>query len=551
MGELVLIGGGGHAFVAYNIASLLGYSVVGYYAREVGSLPLPYLGDFINPDPNALYFCAIGDNKVRAHLTTRYPLRFATLIHPSSVVAQGVIIGEGSLVCAGTIIEPESKVGKHCIINTGSIINHHCTLSHYCHIAPSATLCGGVSVDAFSLIGAGAKVLPHLTITTNVIIGAGSIVLDDVLEQGVQKGLVKQEKVKWLAEKPINFNTVKELLAKSIASNHFTNGSPLTQRLEQYLFTLLQLKEDRAVVCVANGTVALHALVSTLNLAHGKKHRFATQAYTFPSSVQGPLQGSVIVDLDQDYSLDLEELSSREREEGKIDGLVLTNLFGHVVNLEKYLSYAREEGKFLILDNATAPLTLYQGSNINNYGVGTIISLHHTKPLGFGEGGAVVIEKRYEPFLRRIINFGYDLSKRDYAWEGEGSNYKLSDLSSAFILMHLTNFVAQGYPTYYQKLYQSFQEQVKGIGLSLLPHYDPSTPFASCLAVILPFPLSVKEVEDLSQKSKIELRKYYHPLVPLEKSVALWERILCFPLHKDVDDYTLRRYLTLLRQLIL
>ena len=37
-----------------------------------------------------------------------------------------------------------------------------------------------------------------------------------------------------------------------------------------------------------------------------------------------------------------------------------------------------------------------------------ILSFHHTKPWGFGEGGAVICETFDEKIVRQLINFGVD-----------------------------------------------------------------------------------------------------------------------------------------------
>ena len=57
-------------------------------------------------------------------------------------------------------------------------------------------------------------------------------------------------------------------------------------------------------------------------------------------------------------------------------------------------------------------ITFYKGRNSCNYGNGSIISFHHTKPFGFGEGGAIIIDSKYEEGARRLINFGISNEKK-------------------------------------------------------------------------------------------------------------------------------------------
>ena len=63
--------------------------------------------------------------------------------------------------------------------------------------------------------------------------------------------------------------------------------------------------------------------------------------------------------------------------------------------------------KFLIFDNAATPFTYYKGKSCCNYGHGSTISFHHTKPLGFGEGGAIIVDKKYEKNKEYLYSNSY------------------------------------------------------------------------------------------------------------------------------------------------
>lgn len=127
---------------------------------------------------------AIGNNQIRTDIAlwiqTHGGRLCEAVLHPSSQVARGVLIGEGSVVMAGTVINSDSQVGENVIVNTGAIVDHDCMVGNGVHVAPGVTLCGGISIGDKSLIGAGAIVLPNLRIGKNVTIGAGSLVRDNV-----------------------------------------------------------------------------------------------------------------------------------------------------------------------------------------------------------------------------------------------------------------------------------------------------------------------------------------------------------------------------------
>ena len=49
-----------------------------------------------------------------------------------------------------------------------------------CEVAPGTTLCGCVTMHRNSWVCAGATVLPRISIGENSIVGAGSVVIDDI-----------------------------------------------------------------------------------------------------------------------------------------------------------------------------------------------------------------------------------------------------------------------------------------------------------------------------------------------------------------------------------
>ena len=113
---------------------------------------------------------------------------FATLIHPSAVIAPGATIHSGAQIMAGAIIQSDSQLHSNCLINTRASIDHDTTIGKHTHIAPGVTICGSVSIGHTCHIGAGATIIHDLTIGHRVIIGAGATVLFDVPEKLILVG---------------------------------------------------------------------------------------------------------------------------------------------------------------------------------------------------------------------------------------------------------------------------------------------------------------------------------------------------------------------------
>ncbi|MFM1831678.1 MAG: hypothetical protein RLZZ558_2018 [Planctomycetota bacterium] len=128
---------------------------------------------------------AIGGHRGADRMTIREILRGLRLstpaiIHPSAEIAGTAVIGEGSHVLARTVVAADCRLGSMVIVNHGATVDHECVLADGVHVAPGATLCGCVTVDAHAMVGAGAVVLPRIRIGARAIVGAGAVVTRDV-----------------------------------------------------------------------------------------------------------------------------------------------------------------------------------------------------------------------------------------------------------------------------------------------------------------------------------------------------------------------------------
>lgn len=196
MKEVVIIGAGGHAKVIIDIIlqrkkslndNLVVKGILDDRFCEIEKKDLfgvPIIGKInkiLELPTNIYYIIAIGDNNIRKKISENYSnKKFMTLIHPKSIIGEKVTIGVGTIIMAGAIINSYTKIGKHCIINTGSIIEHDNLIENYVHISPNSTLCGGVIIGEETWVGAGAIIIQEKKIEKKVIIGAGTIIINNV-----------------------------------------------------------------------------------------------------------------------------------------------------------------------------------------------------------------------------------------------------------------------------------------------------------------------------------------------------------------------------------
>lgn len=339
--------------------------------------------------------------------------------------------------------------------------------------------------------------------------------------------------IPWVANKVINKEKVDYYLNQTALTRHFTNYGPSVQILEQKVREFFDIEDNKCVIAVTNGSVAVHILAAAIGYEKKKKLNWATQSFTFPPSAQANLKNVSILDIDLDTGgLDMESVNS------SIDGVIVTNIFGNIVDLDKYEKWAQENNKALIFDNAATCGTQYKGKNALNYGNGCGISFHHTKPFGFGEGGAIIADLKYEKYIRGLINFGIGLDQEHPQFTPEGTNGKMSDISAAYILGYLeTNL--NNIKTKLNDFYYHFKNELQRRNITVCRLYpsfhDEGQIVPACICLLF----SENRDMYLSKLSSVSAcRKYYHPLKKMPNVNKVYESIICLPCNIDmtIDD---------------
>lgn len=197
--NVFIFGYSGHAYVIIESFLAAGYTIVGYFDyQEAPHNPyqIPYFGFEENVDVKSIVvdnyvFPSVGDNRIRRNLISFFEsnqLNQCTLIDSSANLSPTVIIDTSTYIGKNVSINAQSQIGKGVIINTASIIEHECNVHDYCHIAPSAVLCGNVSIGEATFIGANSVVRNNITICSDVVLGSGSVVTKSIESRGLWLG---------------------------------------------------------------------------------------------------------------------------------------------------------------------------------------------------------------------------------------------------------------------------------------------------------------------------------------------------------------------------
>ena len=196
MKNIVLFGGGPHArYCIDTIEKEAKYNIVGITDpyKEAGTDLYGYkiigrqeaLRRLIREYDIYGGLITIGDNWIRKHVfdvirSIKGDFVFVNAIHPSTLIGRDVELGVGILLMAGSIINPGTRIGEFCFVATGAQVEHDNIMHDFSSISAGSITGGRVEIGRFSAITLGVTVVDRLKIGENSVVGAGSLVLEDV-----------------------------------------------------------------------------------------------------------------------------------------------------------------------------------------------------------------------------------------------------------------------------------------------------------------------------------------------------------------------------------
>jgi len=203
--KYVIVGGGAQAkYVVDILVNCCNQKVVGildvednreYHGSKIGGVEvLGYYKELIGDYPPSKFKAVIchSDNKTKELVYSelkKLGYAFPNIIHPNAYISRSAELGEGNIICSGVSIMPFARIGNCVIIHSNSVIEHDCEIDDFVNIAPSVALAGYVKIGRRSYIFTNATVVPGVKIGRDVKVGAGSVVLEDVPDNRVVKGV--------------------------------------------------------------------------------------------------------------------------------------------------------------------------------------------------------------------------------------------------------------------------------------------------------------------------------------------------------------------------
>lgn len=128
--------------------------------------------------------CAIANTQIRKTIIQKLSsspyLKFPNLVDPSVIISNTVKMGIGNVICAGSILTIHIDMQDFNIINPNCTLGHDTVLESYITIYPGSNISGNVSIGNQSELGTGMRIIQGKTIGREAVIGAGSIVIENI-----------------------------------------------------------------------------------------------------------------------------------------------------------------------------------------------------------------------------------------------------------------------------------------------------------------------------------------------------------------------------------
>lgn len=171
---------------------------------------------------------------------------------------------------------------------------------------------------------------------------------------------------------------------------------------------------------LGNGTLALQLAFKALGL----KGKVITTPFSYVATTSSLVWEGlepVFVDVDR-HTLNIDPAKIEECVDEHTTAILATHCFGNACDIDRIDAIAQKWGLKVIYDASHCFGTRYKGKSVFAYGDVSTLSLHATKPVHCGEGGAIFAR---DPAVRERIfymhNFGHDGPE---AFRGVGINAK-------------------------------------------------------------------------------------------------------------------------------
>lgn len=240
----------------------------------------------------------------------------------------------------------------------------------------------------------------------------------------------------------------------------------------------------RASLGVANGTLALHLALMTVDLRPGDEVIVPSLTYiATANAVRYCGAEPVFVDVDPGtWCMDPKRVEQAITRRTK--GIVPVHLYGHPADMDPINRIAATHGLWVVEDAAESHLARYKGRPTGSLAKIGVFSFYGNKVLTSGEGGAITLDDpALEHRARLLRGQGVDPDRR-YFFPITGYNYRLTNVACALLCAQLER--AEAIVARRRRIFAQYRELlagVPGIGFQPVADWAEPSPWLFCVTV--------------------------------------------------------------------
>jgi sugar O-acyltransferase (sialic acid O-acetyltransferase NeuD family) len=165
-------------------------------AQGFRGLPVVPIDEVVGryPPDEVEMFVAVGYGRINKFRAEKYQeakelgYRLITYVSSRAQVGPEAVVGDNCFIMPGAIVEPFTRIGNDVVMWNTSHVSHEAVVDDHVFLSAQALVGGGAHVEAFCFIGIGSTIRDSVTVATECVIGAGSLILKSTQPRQVYVG---------------------------------------------------------------------------------------------------------------------------------------------------------------------------------------------------------------------------------------------------------------------------------------------------------------------------------------------------------------------------
>jgi sugar O-acyltransferase (sialic acid O-acetyltransferase NeuD family) len=205
--QLLIVGAGGFARETLELVRAINrrqptWRILGVlddnpelHGRAVGGVPVIGDSSAVHEHADAKVAVCVaspGDPLRRLRVVERLALptdRYATLVHPTAVVAGSAVLGPGTVLHATAVLTADVEVGAHVAAMPAVVLTHDVVVGDGVTFGARAAVAGAVTIGRGAYIGSGALLREGTVVGEAATVGMGAVVTRPVPAREVWAGV--------------------------------------------------------------------------------------------------------------------------------------------------------------------------------------------------------------------------------------------------------------------------------------------------------------------------------------------------------------------------